>query len=66
MKYEILESKQFPGEWVVEAINEDEKGDGEIYLTVFSYARAEQRARAYLNWVLGIPDSQCKFAFGCE
>lgn len=45
MTWEVAESKNTPGEWVVEAINRD--GDGEIYAAIFSGPNAEQRAREY-------------------
>ena len=43
MLYEVAESRQVVGEWVVEAINYD--GDGEIYVAVFSGPCAKERGR---------------------
>lgn len=45
MKYEVVEHKEFPGEYVVEAINP--AGDGEVYAALFSGPKAKERAREY-------------------
>jgi hypothetical protein len=45
MIYEIVESKEAKGEWLVEAINYD--GDGETYVTTFSGPNAEGDAKQY-------------------
>lgn len=47
MQYEVVQSKNSPGEWRVEAINYD--GDGEIYGAIFYGPHAEDRAREYAN-----------------
>jgi hypothetical protein len=45
MTYEVAESKGYPGEWRVEAINME--GDGECYVTLFCGPLAQERAREY-------------------
>jgi hypothetical protein len=45
MTYEIVESRDTPDEWRVEAI--DHEGDGEVYVAIFSGPDAEARAREY-------------------
>lgn len=48
MRYDIAESKDFPGEWRVEAINVE--GYGECYITLFSGPLAQERAQEYMAW----------------
>jgi hypothetical protein len=48
MLYEVTESKGTKGEWHVEAINYDV--DGEIYVTIFSGPKAQERAKDYAQW----------------
>jgi len=48
MEWEVLEDRQYPGHWRVEAINHE--GDGEVYVAVFSGPEAEQRAKEYAAW----------------
>jgi len=50
LEYEIVESDQYPGHWHVEAIG----SKGEIYVAVFSGAKAIERAAEYANWKNGI------------
>lgn len=45
MDYEIIQSKDNSGEYIVEAI--DFESDGEIYVTIFSGPDAKQRAEEY-------------------
>lgn len=45
MEVGIVERRDIPGAWAVEAINV--AGDGEIYLTVFSGPDAKDRAEEY-------------------
>ena len=47
MRYEAFEDHDFPGQWRAEAFDDD----GECYVTIFSGPDAEQRARAYIQWV---------------
>ena len=51
MKYELVESKKFPGEWIVEGINFPPEGDGEVYTAIFCASDAKGRAEAYLAWL---------------
>lgn len=48
MKYTVEESQHTPGEWRVEFI--DDKGEGEIEVTLFSGRTAELRAKEYAAW----------------
>lgn len=48
MQFEVVQSKDQPGEWRVEATNET--GDGEVFVTIFSGPKAEERAREYAEW----------------
>jgi len=48
MRYEVIESREIPGEWRVEAINFD--GDGEVYVAIFSGPSAKVRAKEYATW----------------
>jgi hypothetical protein len=48
VQYEAVESKGHPGEWRVEAINQE--SDGEVYVTIFSGPKARERAREYAEW----------------
>jgi hypothetical protein len=52
MEWEVIEDRQHSGHWRVEAINRD--GDGEVYVTVFSGPRSEERAREYASWKMGM------------
>jgi hypothetical protein len=59
MKYTAVESRNTPGEWRVEFI--DDNGEGEVEVTLFSGKNAESRAKEYAVWknrqVLGLaPD----------
>jgi hypothetical protein len=46
MHYEVVESRQYPGHWHVEAID----SDGRIFVSVFSGPNAMDRALEYANW----------------
>ncbi|HEX2228399.1 MAG TPA: hypothetical protein VHM64_14775 [Candidatus Binatia bacterium] len=46
MKYEVQESEETRGAFVVTAIERD----GEVYSTLFSGARAKERAEEYAKW----------------
>lgn len=48
MDWEVIEDRQHPGDWRVEAINHD--GDGETYVTIFSGPSAQTRAEEYAAW----------------
>lgn len=50
MRYELVESRENPGEWRVEAFNM--AGDGECYLAIFTGPLAKERAEEYLYWKL--------------
>lgn len=45
MVYEVVQSKEYLGEWRVEAI--DYAGEGEVYLAIFSGPGAQARAEQY-------------------
>lgn len=49
----IVEVRDAPGDWLVEAI--DHGSDGEIYRTIFAGPMAEQRARDYALLTYGVP-----------
>lgn len=51
----IVEVRDVPGEWLVEAI--DHGSDGEIYRTIFAGPMAEHRARSYALLTYGFPDA---------
>jgi hypothetical protein len=48
MEYEVIQSRDVPGEWRVEAI--DFKSDGQVYVTIFSGPEAQERAEEYAAW----------------
>lgn len=48
MRYEISESKDFPGDWRVEATNVE--GYGESYVTLFCGPLAQERAQEFMAW----------------
>ena len=48
VQYEAVESAGHPGEWRVEAI--DQESDGEVYVTIFSGPKARERAQEYAEW----------------
>jgi hypothetical protein len=50
MKYETIESPEYPGHWHVEAIDKA----GCIYVAVFSGPNAQQRAAEYADWINGV------------
>jgi hypothetical protein len=52
MEYEVVEDKKSPGDWRVEASN-DESNDrdrGECYVAIFTGSLAKERAMEYANW----------------
>jgi len=49
---EVVERKDTPGSWAVEAINYE--GDGEIYMAVFSGPLAQNRATEYARMKYGL------------
>jgi hypothetical protein len=48
VNWEIVEDRQHPGHWRVEATNHD--GDGEVNVAIFSGPRAKERAEEYAAW----------------
>lgn len=50
MKHEIAESKDYPGHWHVEAID----NEGRVFVAVFSGPEAKERAAEYADWKNGI------------
>lgn len=46
MHYEVVQSREFPGHWHVEAID----GDGRVFVAVFSGPNAAERANEYASW----------------
>lgn len=52
MQYTIEKDRVTMDTWRVEAINE--RGDGEIYVTIFSGPNAEERAHEYADWKNGV------------
>ena len=52
MEWDVVEDRQYPGHWRVEAIHY--KRDGEIYVAVFSGPGAQERAERYAAWQAAI------------
>lgn len=50
LKYEIAESKDYPGHWHVEAIDDE----GGVFVAIFSGPEAKDRAAEYADWKNGI------------
>ena len=48
LHYEVYESADSPGDWVVAAV--DGSSEGEVYIALFSGPAAEERAREYALW----------------
>ncbi len=48
----VVERRDTPGAWAVEAIDYDSEGD--VYLAVFSGPQAQQRAREYAGMKYGV------------
>jgi hypothetical protein len=46
MQYEVVPDRKFPGDWRVEAID----NSGDIFVTIFTCADAETRAKEYAAW----------------
>ena len=51
MTYEVLKDRAVLDTWRVEAINE--RGDAEVFVTIFSGPDAEHRACEYADWKNG-------------
>jgi hypothetical protein len=51
VEHEVSEDRHHPGDWRVEAI--DHASEGECYVTIFTGAGAEKRAREYAAWKNG-------------
>jgi hypothetical protein len=51
LKAEVVERKDSPGSWGVEAI--DSAGDGAIYMAIFSGPEAKERAMEYARSKFG-------------
>jgi len=51
LKAEVVERKDSPEDWGVEAINDD--GDGEVFMAIFSGPQARERALEYKSWKFG-------------
>jgi hypothetical protein len=47
MNYEVLQDRQFPTDWRVEAID---TGSGEIYVAIFAGPNAKERAQQFADW----------------
>lgn len=47
MKYEVMESKEYPRDWTVGAVEDPPEGDGDIYLAIFSGPQARERTIEY-------------------
>jgi hypothetical protein len=50
LKHEIGESKDYPGHWHVEAIDDE----GKVFVAVFSGPEAKECAAEYADWKNGI------------
>ena len=48
MDWQVIQDRQYPDHWRVEAINHD--GDGEAYVATFSGPEAQRRAEEYAAW----------------
>jgi len=46
MNYETVESKHYPDEWRVEAID----SEGRVFVALFSGPAAKERANEYASW----------------
>lgn len=49
IEYEVVKSDTMMDEWVVEGIDYD--SEGEIYATIFSGPKAEERAKEYAEYL---------------
>jgi hypothetical protein len=49
MKYEVIEHRQYQGQWNVEAFDDE----GCCYIVAFTGPKAEQRARSYADGMNG-------------
>lgn len=47
LEFELMESREVPGEWRVEAID---SADGQVYVAIFSGPYAQKRAQEYARW----------------
>jgi hypothetical protein len=48
MRYEVVEDRDHPGDWRVEAIDHD--SEGECHVAIFAGKDAERRAQEYADW----------------
>ncbi len=58
MNYEVVESKNYPDEWRVEAID----SEGRVFVAIFSGPAAKERATEYAAWKNGVPETQLAHA----
>jgi hypothetical protein len=50
MNYETKQSQQYKDQWHVEAIGDE----GEMFVSIFTGPKAEERAHEYANWKNGV------------
>jgi hypothetical protein len=50
LTHEVAESKDYPGQWHVEAVDDD----GSVFVAVFSGPQARERAAEYADWKNGV------------
>jgi hypothetical protein len=64
MHYEVVESKQYPGHWHVEAIDDD----GRVFVAILSGPNARERAREYAGWKNSVlaPAERAAVAIGAD
>lgn len=48
MKWEVVQSRWCPADWIVEAI--DYQNEGQVYVATFSGPLAQERAEEYAAW----------------
>ena len=58
MNYEAVESKPYPDEWRVEAID----SEGRVFVAIFSGPAAKERANEYAAWKNGVQEPQMAHA----
>lgn len=54
MNYEVVESKHYPDEWRVEAID----NEGRAFIAIFSGPAAKERASEYAAWKNGVRERE--------
>lgn len=54
MNYKVVESKNTPDEWRVEAID----SEGRVLVSLFSGPAARERAHEYAAWKNGVQEAQ--------